>query len=56
MNHGLDSVPALGFKVALFSRVHGSLCGIEAQAEAGFATGFDCPAVLRVRFEGGEAF
>jgi len=55
VNHGLDSVPALGLEVALFSRVHGSLCGIEAQAEAGFASRRDGPTVLGAGIQGGEA-
>ena len=55
MDHGLNSVAAFGFEVALFSGVHGSLSGIEAQAEAGFATRRDGPTVLGAGIQGGEA-
>ena len=55
MDDGLNSVAAFGFEVALFSGVHGSLSGIEAQAEAGFATRRDGPTVLGAGIHGGEA-
>ena len=55
MDYGLNSVAAFGFEVAFFSGVHGSLCGIEAQAEAGLASRRDGPTVLGAGIQGGEA-